>query len=243
MENGDGKSIRIFQDAWIPNSNAGRILFHRGILTPIGTGDGLIDPNSRWWNLGLIDECFYPPDAQSIKSLPPCITPQADTFVWLAERNGSYLVKSGYKILCENQQTGGLEPDIAEAQRNLWKGVWKLKVPGKIKHFLWKSCRNSLTTKVNMMKRTIILENVCHLCSDHLEDVKRALWGCFKVRQVWQRRFGWMDNSQGAEGSFSDLVQLVQKNPRLFPMFAVTAWTVWHHRSPDLKQLPCLWTD
>ena len=52
-----------------------------------------------------------------------------------------------------------------------------------------------------------------------------------------------MDNSQGAEGSFSDLVQLVQKNPRLFPIFAVTAWTVWHHRSPDLKQLPCLWTD
>ena len=57
---GDGKSIQIFQDAWIPNSNAGRILFHRGILSPIATGDGLINPNSGWWNLGLIDQCFYP---------------------------------------------------------------------------------------------------------------------------------------------------------------------------------------
>ena len=133
---GDGKSIRIFHDAWLPNSNASRILFHRGTLSPTATGDGLIDPNSGWWNLGLIDQSFYPLDAQSIKSLPLCITSQTDTFVCPAEKNGSYSVKSGYKILCEDQQTDGLDLQIAEAQRKLWKGVWKLKVPGKIKHFL-----------------------------------------------------------------------------------------------------------
>ncbi|XP_050249079.1 uncharacterized protein LOC126696367 [Quercus robur] len=116
------------------------------------------------------------------------------------------LVKSRYKILCEDQQAGGLETDVAEAQRNFWKGVWKLKVPGKIKHFLWKSCTNSLPTKENLRKRTIIQENVCHLGSDHLEDVKHALWGCSK------------------------------KNHRLFPLFAVTAWSVWHHRNKSQLQ-------
>ena len=168
--------------------------------------------------------------------MPLCITPQTDTFVWLAERNGFYSVKSGYKILCEDQQTGDLDSNIAKAQRRLWKGVWKLKVPGKIKHFLWKAYSNSLPTKVNLMKRTIIQENVCHLCSDHLEDVKHALWGCSKIRQVWQRRFGWTDNSQGAEGSFSDLVQFMQENPKLFPLFAVTAWIVSHHRNKSYLQ-------
>ena len=86
------------------------------------------------------------------------------------------------------------------------------------------------------MKRTIIQENVCHLCSDHPEDVKHALWGCSKVHQVWQRSFRWTDNSQGADSSFSDLVQLMQRNPRLFPLFAVTAWTVWHHRNKSRLQ-------
>nr|XP_023870397.1 uncharacterized protein LOC111982997 [Quercus suber] len=86
------------------------------------------------------------------------------------------------------------------------------------------------------MKRIIIQENECHLCSKHPEDVKHALWGCSKVRQVWQRRFRWADNSQGEEGSFSDLVQLMQENPRLFPLFAVTAWTVWHHRNKSCLQ-------
>ena len=98
---GDGKTIRIFQDAWLPNSNAGRILFHRGGFALNSTTIELIDPNSGWWNLGLIDQCFYPPDAQIIISLPLCITPQTDSFVWPAEKNGSYSVKSGYKILCE----------------------------------------------------------------------------------------------------------------------------------------------
>ena len=103
---------------FLPNSNAGRIIFHKGILAQTATADGLIDPNLGWWNLGLIDQCFYPLDAKCIIAQPLCTTPQADTFVWIAERNGSYSVKSGYKILCEDQQVGGLETNVAEAQRN-----------------------------------------------------------------------------------------------------------------------------
>lgn len=67
------------------------------------------------------------------------------------------------------------------------------------------------------MRRTIIQQNVYHLCSDHPEDANHALWGCSKVRQVWQRRFGWLVNSQGLDGSFSNLVHGEQKVPKLFP--------------------------
>ena len=123
---GDGKNIQIFQDAWLPNSNASKILFHKNVLAPSATANGLIDPNSGWWNLGLIDQCFYPPDAKKIISLPLCITPQADSFVWPAEKNGSYSVKSSYKTLCEDQQTGESVSNLTEAQRNFWKGIWKL---------------------------------------------------------------------------------------------------------------------
>ena len=70
---GDGKSIRIFQDAWLPNSNEGRILFHRGVLASDATADVLIDPNSGWWNLSLIDQCFYPPMLKLL-SLFPCVS-------------------------------------------------------------------------------------------------------------------------------------------------------------------------
>ena len=99
---GDGKSIWIFQDAWLPNSNEGKILFHKGVLAPDATTDMLIDPNLGWWNLSVIDQCFYPLDAQIIKSLPLCITPQLDSLVWPVERSDHFLVKTGYKIQCED---------------------------------------------------------------------------------------------------------------------------------------------
>ena len=152
---------------------------------------------------------FSPPDAKIIKSLPLCIIPQSDSLVWPAEKSGQFSVKSGYKCLCEDLQVSEPNPGTMEVYRGLWKGVWRLNVPGKIKHFLWKSCTNSLPTKENLLKKTIVSENVCHLCSELPEDVMHALWGCLKVRQVWQRSFGWLDNNRVTEGSFSDLVHMV----------------------------------
>nr|POF10194.1 uncharacterized protein CFP56_14134 [Quercus suber] len=201
------------------------------------TVDMLIDPHSGWWNLNLLDQCFFPLDAKSIMSLPLCTTPQPDSLVWPAEKCGQFSVKSGYKCLCEDSQASDPVSEFPEVQRSLWKGIWKLNIPGKIKHFLWKSCTNSLPTKNNLLKRTIISEDVCHLCSMHPEDVMHALWGCSKVRQVWQRSFGWLDHNQVAEGSFSDLVRLVQTKPKMFPLFAVTAWAVWHHLNKSRLQV------
>ena len=200
----DGKNTRIFQDAWLPNLNDGRIIFHWALLASNATIDVLINPQSSWWNMSLIDQC-YPFDAHLIKSLPLCTTPQPNSLIWPVERNGHYLIKTGYKALCEESQVVEDEMNDSEAYRNFWK----LKVPGKIKHFLWKSCTNSLPTKVNLLKRTILQEDVCHLCSKNSKDVLHALWGCEKVHQVWQRKFGWLDSNQVALSSFLDLAQLV----------------------------------
>ena len=199
--------------------------------------DTLFDPHSGWWNVNLIDQCFFPPDAKIIKSLPLCFIPQSDSLVWPAERSGKFSVKSGYKCLCEDLLVREHDPRTVGAAKGFWKKVWSLNVPGKIKHFLWRSCTNSLPTKENLLKKTIVSENVCHLCSEHPEDVLHALWGCLKVRQVWQSRFGWLVNHGVPAGSFFDLVQSVQSTPNLFPLFAVTAWAVWHHRNKSRLQV------
>ena len=136
--------------------------------------------------MSIIDQCFYPLNAHLIKSLPLCTTPQPNYLIWPTERNDYYSVKTGYKALYEEARVVEDEMNNSKTNRNFWK----LKVPGKIKHFLWKSCTNSFPTKVNLLKRTILQEDVCHLCSKNLEDVFHALWGCEKVHQVWQRKFG-----------------------------------------------------
>ena len=146
-----GKSVWIYKDAWLP-SPEGRINSPVSHLALDSTVDSLINSATGWWNINLIDLCFYPFEAKLIKSLPLCSTPQPDTLVWRSEKLGSYSVKSGYKLLYELHTLDKNNPQVSESQKGFWKSIWKLKVPGKIKHFLWKACTNSLPTKENLLK-------------------------------------------------------------------------------------------
>ena len=208
---GDGKTIWIFQDAWLLNSIDGRIIPSPVTLAPKVTADTIIDPHIDWWNTYLIDLCFYLPEAQYIKSLPFCSTPQSDILIWPNEKLGYYSVKSGYKALTKLSLLDSVRTEQSEAQKTFWRSIWKLKVSGKIKHFMWNSCTNSLPTKENLLKHTILQESVCQIYDKELESVLHALWRCEKVQRVWSFEFSWVDKSKALSVSFSDLFYLVQE--------------------------------
>lgn len=172
---GHGKTIRIFQDAWLLNSVDGWITSSPVTLAPKATVDTVIDPHTGWWNTHLIDFCFYLPEAQYIKSLPLCSTPQPDILIWPNEKLGHYSVKSGYKALTELSLSDSVRTEQPKAQKTFWRSIWKLKVLGKIKHFMWKSCTNSLPIKENFLKHTILQESVCQIYDRELESFLHAL--------------------------------------------------------------------
>ena len=65
---GDGKSTRIYYDAWLLGMAKGKVSSPPSFLSLEAIVDALIDPHMRWWNVQLIDLCFYPPEAQKIKN-------------------------------------------------------------------------------------------------------------------------------------------------------------------------------
>lgn len=202
---GNGKSIQIYKDAWLPSLD-GRLNSPMMHLAPESMVDSLINSDSGWWDTNLIDLCFYPPDALLIKSLPLCSSPQPDSLVWRSERSGCYSVKSGYKLLCEPLLPDTNCPPVVDSKRGLWKSIWQLNVLGKIKHFLWKACTNSLPSKENLLKRKILLESSCPRCSGVSKSVVLALWSCTCIEVVWQMDFDWVDRSSLATESFSDVL-------------------------------------
>ena len=62
--------------------------------------------------------------------------------------------------------------------------LWSLDVLGKIRNFLWRSCRNSLPTKDNLMQRKVIPENQCEQCKSYKEDVLHVLYSCPKLEDM-----------------------------------------------------------
>ena len=49
--------------------------------------------------------------------------------------------------------------------KDLWKGVWALQTPNKLRNFVWRDCRNTLPSKKNLVRCTIITNPTCDRCS------------------------------------------------------------------------------
>ena len=64
----------------------------------------------------------------------------------------------------------------------VWKKIWKVQVPNKIRHFIWCVAKDSLPTKQNLQAWHIPVGNVCDGCRDHMELVLHCLWLCNKAR-------------------------------------------------------------
>ena len=151
---GNGHLVKIFLDKWLPTGE-GVLVSSSSELHPEARVSKLINQVSGWWNVQLIDRCFHPPDATRIKALPLCSTPQPYILIWPHEKSGIYSVKSRFRLLCEGQDSMEITNQENPGDRMFWKKLWKIQVPGKIKHFLWRACTNSLATKDNLVKRKI----------------------------------------------------------------------------------------
>ena len=145
-------------------------------------------------------------------------------------------MKSGYKFLCEFLTPDSNRSQTSDSMKSFWKSIWKLKVPGKIKHFLWKACTNSLPTKENLLKRKILQESGCPRCSGSSEFVVHALWSCTCIKVVWNTDFNWVDRCPTDSESFSYVLQKIQAKPALVSLFATTAWSIWFQRNKSRQQ-------
>ncbi|KAK2660918.1 hypothetical protein Ddye_007451 [Dipteronia dyeriana] len=91
---GNGKSIRIYTDKWLPRPSKFMIVSQPNLGSD-ETVDKLLSP-SGGWNSELIKNNFLPDDAKCILQIPIGSGNQSDTLLWHYESNGKFSVRSGY---------------------------------------------------------------------------------------------------------------------------------------------------
>ena len=146
-------------------------------------------------------------------------------------QSGTYSVKSGYQVLCELESAEEASASSDEKSRSFWRNIWQLRVPNKVKIFLWRACTNALPTKVNLQKRRVVDNSVCNLCQKASEDTFHAVWGCDTVQSAWQPSFTWLQNQNNQLKTISDLVGIVQFASARLDVFAAVVWSVWCRRN------------
>ncbi|GAV76482.1 hypothetical protein CFOL_v3_19956 [Cephalotus follicularis] len=140
---GNGQTINIWKDPWIPGFNA--------ILSPSNeTGSPhithvcfLIDSNRQWYRTS-IQMLFNREVLEAIMRIPISITPcAADKLTQALESNGRFTMKSTYRVALNmgttvsNIQQGRVE-DCAINEAT-WRFFWKIETPNKVKLFAWRA--------------------------------------------------------------------------------------------------------
>lgn len=147
---GNGRKINIYGDRWLPGGDLACVVSPTNEDASNWVVEKLLTARGEGWNDQLVDALFLPFEAQRIKCIPLLVTDQDDCVTWPRCRSDVYSVKMGYQLLCETELNALPSSSNADEVKLFWKSIWRLKVPNKVKFFLWRAYSNALPTKVNL---------------------------------------------------------------------------------------------
>ena len=189
------------------------------------------------WKAEFIREVFFPHKAEIILSI--LLSPQMpkDSNVWAWSKNGSFVVRSTYgvaiKLLRKTSSTrtsGDCSNKTKVAQ--VWKVVWKLRCPNKIKLFLWRACREILPTNYRLAARKVSNNDHCGFCGE-CESSGHTLWDCKVAIEVWREVDFGLPRLNQPMRDFVDVVWAVmeRKEDMDWALFTIIAWHIWNNRN------------
>lgn len=105
---------------------------------------------------------------------------------WVGASNGAFTVGTAYNIT-----------NPASSTTSEWTWIWKLKIPSKLKFFLWIVLHNSLPTNSLRVRRGMIPMDYCPRCDETPEDINHIFRTCPKAVDFWKclRHHHWLSAS------------------------------------------------
>ena len=170
-------SISIWNDKWIPTNGGQKVISPMSRLQENAKVKELLTP-SLSWNTKLIEEIFLPFEANLISQIPLRGTHKPDRQVWASTSNGMFSVQSAYQMLVEDLKIKELGTSTTSQRwKVFWKNLWLVKVPQKIKVFMWKACSNILPTCTKLFDQNIVSNFSCSVCGDEAETRDHLFYG------------------------------------------------------------------
>jgi hypothetical protein len=114
---GDGRSINVWRDKWLPFTPGGQQDENSGLLVR-----DLIDEDRNWWNEALIDMVFDRRTAAAIKRIQLGNIHSKDQPFWGETSTRDFSVSSAYEMLMK-EESSPLSAESSNAGRSEIHGV------------------------------------------------------------------------------------------------------------------------
>lgn len=242
---GNGENISLWHDWW-----CGLQPFaHHYSSTQVNDRDKVSSPLDKEdnWNTDLIANIVTQQDLQEITQIHrPRFVTYTDAPSWIGTSEGTFSTASAYRII-SNQEPDG----------RAWKWLWKVKIPQKLKCFLWLILHDRLLTNQLRFRRNMTTTVECPRCGLYYEDSSHLLRECPCAKAIWIeiKDFKWWE-----EGCKQPLAEWVASNlkktivfldTKWYRFFTTTLWQIWKTRNlmvfenvshPIQASLKSIWT-
>ncbi|KAL2899257.1 hypothetical protein RDABS01_024339 [Bienertia sinuspersici] len=123
--------------------------------------------------------------------------------------------------------------ESSSRDQSCWKRLWGLKIPPRIKMFLWRICVDSLPTNLNLSRRLSSIDYRCDACGDLVESDIHIFVYCPMAEEIWLRSGMEVLYLKGDYSSMAHLVEVLMgssEDDRL-GNYAVVLWAIWNCRN------------
>ncbi|KAG7963456.1 hypothetical protein I3843_09G118400 [Carya illinoinensis] len=162
---GNGLSINIWSDYWLPKHKLLSMVVDIPPEARLQKVSSLMTPEQNSWDVERVRSVLPPREATKVLSIRLPMDNILDMLIWEHETSGIFSVKSAYEFFKTIEQNGDVaESSRAEDEKLLWKHLWKMHVPQRVKVFAWRMYKNILPTFQNLKTRRVIQEATCYCC-------------------------------------------------------------------------------
>ena len=105
--------------------------------------------------------------------------------VYKENRSQCFSVKTEYQVALQMGQQQRVKHFGMVVDYGIWRKLWSLNVPPKVRMFVWRACSNILSTQDNLHCRKININPRCEICCQYLESAAHLLWECPLAQNVW----------------------------------------------------------
>ena len=228
--------IDVWRDNWIPGLRPFKPL----VRLPTAEVDKVADlfiPGTRLWDEQEVRRSFLALEAEEVLKIKPSLRLQHDVLAWALEKNGTYSVRSAYRMLKDDHwavSMAGSNEQAPSEQSNVWRALWRVNVPPKIRVFWWRVIHNSLPSKSEMKRRHIEKESFCEVCGDPDESLYHVFFLCPVAKRLWaeiKRLFGIRINTLHPQSWTADIFRQEVCSSSSVEWLICGAWALWNGRN------------
>ena len=173
---GDGATLDIWNSGWLSRPFTFAPYTpkpHDGSITKVSD---LIDYEQAKWKDGLIRELFLQGDADTILGIPLCRSWPRNKLIWHYTSDNYFTVKFAYQLRLSQRLSA--QGSSSNPQTDIWKTIWRLDIPSRIRVFTWRLCQGALPTHANIASRIPNHNMCCAICGDLCESEPHILLYC-----------------------------------------------------------------